>query len=150
MILNALEGKPLPVYGQGQNVRDWLFVDDHVRALLAIAEKGRIGESYNVGGNSERTNIDVVKTICRLMDELAPDTGIGAHEKLITFVRDRPGHDLRYAIDAGKIRDELGWSPQESFETALEKTVRWYLDNREWWERVRHGGYRGERLGLAL
>ncbi len=149
MILNGLEGKPLPVYGQGQNVRDWLFVDDHVRALLLIAEKGRVGESYNVGGNSERANIDVVKTICRLMDELAPDATIGPREGLIAFVKDRPGHDLRYAIDAGKIRDELGWSPQESFEAGLEKTVRWYLDNRQWWERVREGGYRGERLGLA-
>lgn len=150
MILNGLEGKTLPVYGQGRNVRDWLFVEDHVRALLLIAEEGQIGESYNVGGNCERANIDVVKAICRLMDELAPDAAIGRREDLITFVADRPGHDLRYAIDAARIRDELGWTPEESFETGLEKTVRWYLDNRQWWRRVREGGYRGERLGLAL
>ena len=149
MILNGLEGKTLPVYGRGENVRDWLFVDDHVRALLMIAERGRAGESYNVGGNSERANIDVVRTICRLMDDMAPDATIGPREKLISFVADRPGHDLRYAIDAGKIRDELGWTPTEDFETGLEKTVRWYLDNRQWWQRVRQGGYRGERLGLA-
>ncbi len=150
MILNGLEGKPLPIYGRGENVRDWLFVDDHVRALLRIATDGRIGESYNVGGNCECANIDVVRTICRLMDAMAPDASIGPREKLITFVADRPGHDLRYAVDAGKIRDELGWAPAEDFETGLEKTVRWYLDNREWWQRVRQGGYRGERLGLAL
>lgn len=150
MILNGLEGKPLPVYGRGKNVRDWLFVDDHVRALLRIATDGRIGESYNVGGNCERANIDVVTTICRLMDDMAPDATIGPREKLISFVADRPGHDLRYAIDAGKIGDELGWTPAEDFETGLERTVRWYLDNREWWQRLRQGGYRGERLGLAL
>ncbi len=150
MVLNSLEGKPLPVYGEGLNVRDWLFVEDHVRALLLIAQRGRIGESYNVGGNCERTNIDVVRTICRLMDELAPDAAIGPREKLISFVKDRPGHDLRYAIDAGKIQAELGWTPQEDFDTGLKKTVHWYLDNRDWWQRVREGGYRGERLGLAL
>ena len=150
MTLSALEGKPLPVYGRGENVRDWLFVEDHVRALMLIAERGRVGETYNVGGASERTNIDVVRTICRLMDAMAPDAVIGPREGLISFVKDRPGHDLRYAIDARRLRDELGWAPQESFEAGLEKTVRWYLENRRWWQRVREGGYRGERLGLAL
>jgi dTDP-glucose 4,6-dehydratase len=150
MILNCLEGKPLPVYGRGENVRDWLFVDDHVRALVAIAERGRPGESYNVGGNCERANIDVVRAICGLMDELVPDRGLGARESLITFVADRPGHDLRYAIDASKMRSELGWTPQETFETGIDKSVRWYLANRVWWERLRQTGYRGERLGLAL
>ena len=146
--LNALEGKPIPVYGKGENVRDWLFVDDHAQALLTIVERGRLGESYNVGGNCERANIDVVRGICALMDELAPDARIGPREKLITFVVDRPGHDLRYAIDASKIRDELGWTPAETFETGLRKTVEWYLHNRVWWERIRNGGYRGERLGV--
>jgi dTDP-glucose 4,6-dehydratase len=150
MILNCLEGKPLPVYGRGENVRDWLFVDDHVRALVAIAERGRPGESYNVGGNCERANIDVVRAICGLMDELVPDRGLGARESLITFVADRPGHDLRYATDASKMRSELGWTPQETFETGIDKSVRWYLATRAWWERLREGGYRGERLGLAL
>jgi dTDP-glucose 4,6-dehydratase len=150
MILNCLEGKPLPIYGRGENVRDWLFVDDHVRALVAIAERGRPGESYNVGGNCERANIDVVRAICGLMDELVPDRGLGARESLITFVADRPGHDLRYAIDASKMRSELGWTPQETFETGIDKSVRWYLANRVWWERLRQTGYRGERLGLAL
>ena len=149
MILNALEGKPLPVYGTGQNVRDWLFVDDHARALLAIALEGGVGETYNVGGNSERTNLDVVRTICALMDELAPDAAIGAREGLISFVQDRPGHDLRYAIDASKLCDQLGWRPRETFESGLRKTVIWYLRNRSWWERIRAGLYRGERLGVV-
>ncbi|HEX8166650.1 MAG TPA: dTDP-glucose 4,6-dehydratase [Beijerinckiaceae bacterium] len=149
VILNALEGKPLPVYGQGENVRDWLYVDDHARALVLIAEKGRVGESYNVGGHNEKTNLEVVCTICALMDELAPDARIGPREKLITFVQDRPGHDLRYAIDAAKMRDELGWSPQETFESGLRKTVAWYLANRAWWTRIRSGLYRGERLGVV-
>jgi dTDP-glucose 4,6-dehydratase len=148
-ILNALEGKPLPVYGKGENVRDWLYVEDHARALLLIAERGRDGHSYNVGGNCERSNISVVRTICTLMDELAPDA-IGPHERLITFVTDRPGHDLRYAIDARKIRQELGWQPQKTFETGLRKTVEWYLTNRQWWERIRSNVYRGERLGVGV
>jgi dTDP-glucose 4,6-dehydratase len=148
-ILNALEGKPLPVYGKGENVRDWLYVEDHARALLLIAERGRIGHGYNVGADCERSNIAVVRAICALMDELAPNS-IGPRERLITFVADRPGHDLRYAIDARKIRQELGWAPQETFETGLRKTVGWYLANRAWWERIRSNVYRGERLGAGV
>ena len=148
VILNALEGKPLPVYGRGENVRDWLYVDDHARALLLVVEKGVPGESYNVGGRNERRNIDVVRQICGLLDEMAPDAAIGPREGLITFVTDRPGHDGRYAIDAGRIESELGWRAEEDFDSGLRKTVRWYLDNKHWWERVRSGGYRGERLGL--
>jgi dTDP-glucose 4,6-dehydratase len=150
MILNALDGKPLPVYGRGENVRDWLYVEDHADALILVAEKGTAGESYNIGGWNERTNIDVVRFICQLVDELAPNRDIGPREKLITYVTDRPGHDLRYAIDAGKIKRELGWSPVETFETGLRKTVSWYIDNRDWWERVRSGVYQGERLGVAV
>ncbi|WP_414471780.1 dTDP-glucose 4,6-dehydratase [Microvirga sp. M2] len=149
MILNALEGKPLPVYGDGRNVRDWLYVDDHAEALILAAERGRVGESYNIGGWNERRNIDVVRTICGLVDEMAPDARIGPREGLITYVADRPGHDLRYAIDATKIARDLGWRPAETFETGLRKTVQWYLENRTWWERVRSGGYRGERLGIG-
>ncbi len=149
-IINALEGKPLPVYGNGENVRDWLHVEDHAEALLLVAERGRLGESYNVGGNSERSNIAVVRMICCILDELVPDAAIGPRDKLITFVSDRPGHDVRYAIDAGKIARELGWKPRHSFEQGLRETVRWYLDNKTWWERVRSGVYRGERLGVAV
>nr|WP_210251044.1 dTDP-glucose 4,6-dehydratase [Microvirga thermotolerans] len=149
VILNALEGKPLPVYGKGENVRDWLFVDDHARALILAAERAAPGSTYAIGGHNERRNIDVVRGICALVDELAPDPSIGPREKLITFVSDRPGHDLRYAIDAGRIERELGWRPAETFESGLRKTVEWYLANRPWWERVRSGVYRGERLGLG-
>ena len=149
IILNALEGKPLPIYGKGENVRDWLYVEDHARALLVIAERGRVGQSYNVGANCERANIAVVRAICALMDELAPDA-IGPRERLITFVADRPGHDLRYAMDARKLREELGWAPQETFESGLRKTVEWYLTNRPWWERIRTQVYRGERLGAGV
>ena len=149
VILNALEGKPLPVYGTGANVRDWLYVEDHARALVEIATRGVIGESYNVGGWNERRNIDVVEAICDLVDEMAPSNTTGARRKLITFVTDRPGHDGRYAIDAGKIKRELGWEPRETFESGLRKTVRWYLDNPAWWGRIRSGVYRGERLGAA-
>jgi dTDP-glucose 4,6-dehydratase len=148
-ILNALEGAPLPVYGKGENVRDWLYVDDHARALILAAEQGKVGESYNIGGWNERRNIEVVRAICDLVDAMAPDAAIGRRENLITFVTDRPGHDLRYAIDARKIERELGWRPAETFGSGLEKTVRWYLDNRAWWERVRSGVYRGERLGVV-
>jgi dTDP-glucose 4,6-dehydratase len=150
MILNALEGKPLPVYGNGQQIRDWLFVEDHARALALVFEKGRVGEEYNIGGHNERKNLDVVHTLCALLEELAPNkpAGLARYTDLITYVQDRPGHDLRYAIDAGKIERELGWTPQETFDTGLRKTVQWYLDNRDWWRRVRDGSYRGERLGL--
>jgi dTDP-glucose 4,6-dehydratase len=148
-ILNALEGKPLPVYGKGENIRDWLYVEDHARALALIAERGRVGHSYNVGANCERSNLSVVRTICALVDELAPDS-VGRRERLISFVADRPGHDLRYAIDARKIRQELGWSPQETFDSGLRKTVEWFLTNRHWWERIRSTVYRGERLGAGV
>jgi dTDP-glucose 4,6-dehydratase len=148
-IINALNGINLPVYGSGNNVRDWLYVEDHVRALLAVAEVGRVGETYCVGGANERTNLDVVKTICSLMDELAPNHANGKHETFITFVTDRPGHDLRYSIDPTRISTELGWQPLETFETGLRKTVEWYLTNRAWWERIRNGVYRGERLGVV-
>jgi dTDP-glucose 4,6-dehydratase len=149
-IINALEGKPLPVYGNGENVRDWLHVEDHAEALVLVAERGRPGESYNIGGHSERSNIAVVRMICALLDELVPDPSIGPRERLISFVTDRPGHDARYAIDAGKIAREFGWKPRHSFEQGLRETVRWYLDNRIWWERARSGVYRGERLGVAI
>jgi len=149
-ILNALEGKPIAVYGDGRNVRDWLYVEDHVRALLLIAEKGQPGESYLVGGNYERSNIDVVRQICALLDEVVPDATLGARELLITFVADRPGHDHRYAIDAGKVRRELGWVPQEAFESGLRKTVQWYLANRSWWEPIRSHVYGGKRLGAGV
>lgn len=148
MIINALEGKPLPVYGNGLNVRDWLYVDDHADALLTVATTGKIGESYNIGGHNEKTNIEVVKTICALLDELRPDPK-GPRERLISYVTDRPGHDARYAIDAGKIGRELGWAPKETFETGLRRTVEWYLANADWWGDIRSGVYRGERLGAA-
>ncbi len=145
-ILNALEGKPLPVYGAGTNVRDWLYVEDHARALFAILTRGRPGETYNVGGRNERRNIDVVRTICSLLDRLHP-TG-APHDRLITFVTDRPGHDARYAIDATRLETELGWRAEENFDTGIEKTVRWYLDRRDWWEPIRSRVYAGGRLGL--
>lgn len=148
MIINALEGKPLPVYGNGLNVRDWLYVDDHADALLTVATAGRVGESYNIGGYNEKTNIEVVQAICAILDELTPDPK-GPRERLISFVTDRPGHDARYAIDAGKIGRELGWTPKETFETGLRRTVEWYLANPGWWGDIRSGTYRGERLGAA-
>ncbi|MBX6366428.1 MAG: dTDP-glucose 4,6-dehydratase [Rhodospirillales bacterium] len=144
-ILNALEGKPLPVYGRGENVRDWLHVEDHARALHLVLQRGRLGETYNIGGGAERRNIDIVRRICAILDEIRPEGK--PHERLITFVADRPGHDLRYAIDDRKLRSELGWSPRESLDTGLRKTVLWYLENRAWWEPIRSGVYRGERLG---
>ncbi|MCA9082797.1 MAG: dTDP-glucose 4,6-dehydratase [Planctomycetaceae bacterium] len=148
MIFNALEGKPLPVYGDGLNVRDWLYVEDHCAAIETVLKSGRIGECYNIGGNNERTNIDIVKTICRTVDRLCPDLPHSPCESLITYVTDRPGHDRRYAIDASKIRNELGWQPQQAFDDGIELTVRWYLNNRAWVDRVNSGAYRRERLGL--
>ena len=198
MLLNALEGKPLPVYGNGQQIRDWLYVEDHARALVHVATKGTVGETYNIGGHNEITNLEVVQTLCNLLDELSPTTipkgnniapssprvegwgegdnqpqpqptatqnniapspprgegwGEGAnqpptHASLITHVKDRPGHDHRYAIDATKIEKDLGWAPEETFETGLRKTVQWYLDNTAWWQKVQDGSYRGERLGV--
>lgn len=150
MILNGLAGKPLPVYGDGQQIRDWLYVEDHARALYLAATQGAIGETWNIGGHNERKNIDVVTTICDLLEELAPQKpqGVVQYRDLITWVADRPGHDLRYAIDASKIERELGWRPQESFESGIRKTVLWYLQNRSWWQQVLDGSYQGERLGL--
>jgi dTDP-glucose 4,6-dehydratase len=149
VIIRALRGEKLPVYGRGENVRDWLHVEDHAEALRVVLQNGKPGETYNVGGDSERRNIDVVRTICTVLDELLPGSRHCPHERLIEFVTDRPGHDARYAIDAGKIARELGWRPRHTFEEGLRQTVRWYLDNRAWWERVMSGAYRGERLGLA-
>jgi dTDP-glucose 4,6-dehydratase len=147
IILNALDGKELPVYGDGSNVRDWLFVDDHARALALILLRGKPGEKYNIGGRNERRNIDVVRTICRLMDEMRPQSA--PHDRLIRFVTDRPGHDARYAIDAAKTEREIGWRAQETFETGIAKTVRWYLDNANWWQPLRDKVYAGTRLGLV-
>ncbi|WP_284879674.1 dTDP-glucose 4,6-dehydratase [Acinetobacter variabilis] len=150
MILNALDGKSLPVYGNGQQIRDWLFVEDHARALYQVATEGIVGETYNIGGHNEKQNIEVVKTICKILDELKPRLEGKTYASLITFVNDRPGHDLRYAIDASKIERELGWKPQESFETGIRKTVQWYLNNLEWCQRVQDGSYQRERLGEAV
>lgn len=149
IILNALEGKGLPVYGDGQQIRDWLYVEDHARALYTVVTKGCVGETYNIGGHNEKANIDVVKTICSLLEELAPNKpeGVSEYQELITFVKDRPGHDVRYAIDAGKIERELGWVPRESFESGLRKTVKWYLEHKLWSARVLDGSYSRERLG---
>ncbi|CAN0595295.1 unnamed protein product, partial [Ectocarpus sp. 12 AP-2014] len=171
MILNALAGKPLPVYGNGQQIRDWLYVEDHARALIKVATEGQVGETYNIGGHNEQTNLHVVETICSILDELVPCDGAGVkseersgqhsqkqpsqeqrsslctYKDLITFVTDRPGHDIRYAIDASKIERELGWVPAETFETGLRKTVQWYLANESWWKRVQDGSYQGQRLG---
>ncbi len=147
MIINAIEGRELPVYGRGENIRDWLFVEDHAEALRLVAREGTPGESYNVGGHNEWRNIDVVYAICDILNDCRPKSG--GYKGLITFVDDRPGHDLRYAIDSSKITNELGWRAKESFETGLRKTVQWYLDNKPWWDAVRSGNYHGERLGLS-
>ncbi len=151
VILNALEGKPLPIYGKGDQVRDWLYVEDHARALCLVVKEGVVGETYNIGGHNEKRNIEVVRAICQLLEELRPQkpAGVARYEDLITFVADRPGHDLRYAIDAGKIQRELGWKPAETFESGLRKTVRWYLDNQEWCRHVQDGSYQRERLGTG-
>ena len=149
MILNAIEGKKLPVYGSGGNVRDWLYVGDHAAALWAVVRQGRVGESYNIGGGEERSNLDLVRALCAILDEEVPQSPYHPHERLVSFVADRPGHDLRYAMDDAKIRRELGWRPAESLATGLRRTVRWYLDNRQWWEPIRSGRYRGERLGTG-
>ncbi|ELE2040724.1 dTDP-glucose 4,6-dehydratase [Vibrio vulnificus] len=149
MILNALEGKALPVYGDGMQIRDWLFVEDHARALYKVVTEGVVGETYNIGGHNEKANIEVVKTICSLLEEMVPNKpqGVVQYQDLITYVKDRPGHDVRYAIDASKIELELGWKPQETFESGIRKTVQWYLNNQEWWSRVLDGSYSRERLG---
>jgi dTDP-glucose 4,6-dehydratase len=152
VILNALHGKPLPVYGNGQQVRDWLYVDDHARALVEVLARGIVGETYNIGGHNEQRNIDVVEAICALLEELAPAQkapGLTHYRDLITFVTDRPGHDARYAIDAGKIWRELGWRPDETFDSGLRKTVRWYLEHEPWWQRVLSGAYRLDRIGTG-
>ena len=150
MILNALAGKPLPVYGDGQQIRDWLYVEDHARALWQVVTTGKVGETYNIGGHNERKNIEVVETLCALLEELVPEKpqGVAHYRDLITRVADRPGHDLRYAIDASKIERELGWVPQETFESGIRKTVQWYLNNQSWWQQVLDGSYQGQRLGL--
>ncbi len=164
VILNALDGKELPIYGKGNQIRDWLYVEDHARALVLVATQGDIGETYNIGGHNEKQNIEVVKTICGVLEELAPEksprhseqtdrhSGLepespAGFESLITYVKDRPGHDMRYAIDASKIQKELGWTPQETFESGIRKTVQWYLDNQEWCQHVQNGSYQRERLG---
>lgn len=150
MILNALAGKALPVYGDGSQIRDWLYVEDHARALYKVLTEGDVGETYNIGGHNERRNLDVVLTICQILEELAPQKpeGVKNYRDLITYVADRPGHDVRYAIDAGKIQRELGWVPEETFETGIRLTVEWYLKNETWWRRVQDGSYQGERLGV--
>ncbi len=152
IILNAITGNSLPIYGKGDQVRDWLYVEDHARALCRVICDGTPGETYNIGGHNEKTNLEVVKSICGLLDEMASEhrVGISRYEELISHVTDRPGHDARYAIDAEKIQVTLGWQPKESFESGLRKTVRWYLDNRNWWQHVQDGSYRGERLGLGV
>ncbi|SBS27015.1 dTDP-glucose 4,6-dehydratase 2 [Marinomonas spartinae] len=149
IILNALSGKALPVYGNGSQIRDWLYVEDHARALVKVATQGLVGETYNIGGYNEKRNIEVVHILCDLLEELVPEKpeGVGAYRDLIVFVKDRPGHDVRYAIDASKITRELGWRPKETFESGMRKTVQWYLDNRVWWERVLNGDYKLDRLG---
>ncbi|MGL5109306.1 MAG: dTDP-glucose 4,6-dehydratase [Vibrio ordalii] len=151
MILNALDGKALPVYGDGMQIRDWLFVEDHARALYKVVTEGKVGETYNIGGHNEKANIEVVKTICTLLEELVPvkPQGVTQYLDLITYVKDRPGHDVRYAIDAAKIERELGWKPQETFESGIRKTVEWYLNNKTWWSRVLDGSYSMERLGAG-
>ncbi|WP_067216960.1 dTDP-glucose 4,6-dehydratase [Marinomonas gallaica] len=149
MILNALSGKALPVYGDGSQIRDWLYVEDHARALVKVVTEGEVGQTYNIGGHNEKRNIEVVHTLCDLLEELVPNkpNGVAAYRDLITYVKDRPGHDVRYAIDASKIADELGWKPEETFTSGMRKTVQWYLANESWWQRVLNGDYKLDRLG---
>ena len=149
MILKCLQEKNLPIYGKGDNVRDWLFVEDHCDAIYSVLSSGKLGETYNIGGNNEIQNIDIVKIICEKMDKYSPRKQGGNYEELITYVTDRPGHDFRYAIDASKISNELGWQPKENFETGIEKTIRWYLENREWWQAIQDNTYQQERLGVV-
>ncbi|MEB5851269.1 dTDP-glucose 4,6-dehydratase [Acinetobacter baumannii] len=149
VILNALDGKALPIYGKGDQIRDWLYVEDHAKALYKVVTEGEVGETYNIGGHNEKQNIEVVKTICKILDELKPQNNHQPYETLITFVKDRPGHDLRYAIDASKIAKDLGWKPEETFETGIRKTIEWYLNNLEWCRRVQDGSYQRERLGVS-
>jgi len=150
--LNALSGKPLPIYGKGDQIRDWLYVDDHARALYRVLTEGKVGETYNIGGHNEKQNIEVVQTICEILEDLVPEhpAGVKAYQDLITYVADRPGHDQRYAIDATKIKNDLNWVPEETFETGMKKTIQWYLDNMQWCERVQSGKYQQERLGLNV
>lgn len=150
VILNALDGKPLPIYGKGEQIRDWLYVEDHARALYKVVTEGLNGETYNIGGHNEKQNIEVVKTICQILDELKPQSNGQPYDSLITFVKDRPGHDMRYAIDASKIKNDLGWTPEETFDTGIRKTVEWYLNNLEWCHRVQDGSYQRERLGVKI
>ena len=152
VILNAIYGKPLPIYGNGLQIRDWLYVEDHAKALIKVVTEGKVGETYNIGGHNEKTNLEVVQTICDLLEEHAPEkpSGVEKYRDLITYVQDRPGHDARYAIDASKIERELGWVPEETFETGLRKTVQWYLTNAPWWQRVLSGAYRMERIGADI
>ena len=150
VILNALDGKALPIYGKGDQIRDWLYVEDHARALYKVVTEGKVGETYNIGGHNEKQNIEVVKAICQILDELKPQANAQPYDNLITFVKDRPGHDMRYAIDASKIDNELSWTPEESFETGIRKTVQWYLDHLDWCRRVQDGSYQGERLGAGV
>lgn len=149
IILNALAGKPLPVYGDGSQIRDWLYVEDHARALVKVVTQGEVGETYNIGGHNEKRNLEVVHILCDLLEDLVPEKpeGVSAYRDLITFVKDRPGHDVRYAIDASKMTRELDWNPEETFETGMKKTVQWYLDNKDWWQRVLNGEYQLDRLG---
>ena len=148
MIINCLNEKPLPVYGTGENIRDWLFVDDHCDAIHTIIEKGEIAETYNIGGNNEIQNIDIVKTICNLLDNIRPSENLKSYQELITFVKDRPGHDFRYAIDSSKLQNKLGWTPKETFEMGIRKTIDWYLDNKTWWQDIQNNTYQEERLGV--
>jgi len=148
MIANCIDEKPLPVYGEGLNVRDWLFVADHCDAIYSVLQKGALGETYNIGGNNEIKNIDIVNTICSILDEMKPRSNVGSYTELINYVTDRPGHDFRYAIDASKIKGEIGWAPKETFETGIRKTIQWYLDNENWWRKIQSENYEQERLGL--